>query len=81
MIHRDLNFLSEIRKGWLLIGNCVEHKLTRQKKAKNKPEWAFFRERQCVQRHGNEKSTVHSGKYKSFNMARKERKKYGRSRK
>lgn len=38
------------------------------------PEWAFFRERTCVQSHGSEKSTAHSGKYKSLSMARKEKK-------
>lgn len=36
------------------------------------PEWAFFRERTRVQSHGSEKSTAHSGKYKSLSMARKE---------
>lgn len=38
------------------------------------PEWAFFRERTRVQSHGSEKSTAHSGKYKSLSMARKEKK-------
>lgn len=38
------------------------------------PEWAFFRGRTRVQNPGSEKSTAHSGKYKSLSLARKEKK-------